>query len=93
MNEKQYEEKLLGLIRQLKDNIISRDEFAKSARVLGKELDKSGPNGYMRIVDFEDEELGWAKYWIEEVDYYGIEHVMDNSFNFINFLDNKGKGV
>jgi hypothetical protein len=93
MNEKQYEEKLLGLIRQLKDNIISRDEFAKSARVLGKELDKSGSNGYMRIVDFEDEELGWAKYWIEEVDYYGIEHVMDNSFNFINFLDNKGKGV
>jgi hypothetical protein len=89
MDTKQYEEKLFELIKQLKEETITRDEFAKSARVLGKEVDKSGPNGYMRIVDFEDEELGLAKYWIEEVDYYGIDHVMDNSFDFIKFLERR----
>lgn len=89
MDTKQYEVKLLLLIKQLKDEAISKDEFAESARILGREVDKSGPNGYMRIVDFEDEELGWAKYWVEEVDYYGIDEVLKNCFNFIKFLDRR----
>lgn len=89
MDAKQYEEKLLDLIMKLKNSELTRGEFAKLARELGREVDKSGHNGYMKISDFGDEELGWAKYWVEEVDYYGIDHIMDKKFNFIKFLDRR----
>lgn len=82
MDIKEYESKLMSLLKQLVDKDIDRVVFIESARKLGKELDKSK---YKSIGDFTNKDLGWAKYWVEETDYYGIDKVFESMFDFVDF--------
>lgn len=86
MNKQDYQKKLLMLIEELKADKIKPQGFIKEAQLLGKELDK---NGYTKISDFEDQDFGWAKYWIEETDYFGVEVVMKSYFDFYKLLKKK----
>lgn len=83
MNEKQFEEALLNVIREFRDKKIDQEVFVQKLKAL------SGQSEPQQIADFQDEELGWAKTCISEIDYYGIDEVMNNMFNFIDFLNRK----
>lgn len=89
MTEVEYEAELLELIKKLKDNKISKETFKKEAQDLGKRLDKV--TLYYGLKEFVDKELGWAKYWIEEMDYYGIDGVLENCFDYFKFLEKRGQ--
>lgn len=80
LNETQFETKLLDLIAKLKTKAISNEEFCKLARDFVYKTEKV-------FHEFEDEELGWAKYWIEETNYYGCEEVMKNKFDFLKLAE------
>lgn len=84
MNEEQYHQKLNLLI---KDHLIQKRDinaFRIKALALGKEFDKEN---YHTINEFKNKQLGWAKYWIEEMKFYGTENVIRNHFDFIEFAN------
>ena len=83
MTEKQFEKELLKLIKKYEEQSVSIEVFVEEARKLADKVE------HKQIADIEDEELGWAMYWIEEIDYYGLEDVMQNRFNFFDFLHSR----
>lgn len=89
MTEKEYKNNLLDLIAEFRANKMSPIDFAKKGQALGEEVDKSGPRGYMAISDFEEEELAWAKYWFEEMNYYGVDEVLKNCFHYFEYFDSQ----
>lgn len=90
MTEIEYKEKLINIIKDFEIKKISSDEFVERAQKLGEEYDKTI---YHAISDFEDKELAWAKYWIEEIDYYGLETVQEKHFNFFEYINQNGKNA
>lgn len=82
IDEKTFEKQLLSIIEKWKNKEISDDEFIEQSQKLIALIPGN-------LETFKDEELGWAKYWIEEIDYYGLETVQKNHFNFFKFLDNR----
>jgi hypothetical protein len=89
MTENEYKTNLLALIAEFRASKMSSIDFAKKGQALGEEVDKSGPRGYMSLSDFEEEELGWAKYWFEEMNYYGIDEVLKNYFHYFEYYDSQ----
>ena len=89
MTEPEYEKNILKLILELKEKHISSTDFYSRARKLGRKFDTFGYRGYMPLSDFKDQELGWAKYFIEEMDYYGIDAVLKNHFDYFKFYEER----
>jgi hypothetical protein len=85
MNIHEYKQSLLLLIEEYSKGALSKVDFISKAKKLGKELDTKG---YSSIDDFDDKDFGWAKYWIEETDFYGIDEVLENKFDFMAFYKN-----
>lgn len=88
MNESDYEKKLLPLIESFLKKDMTPLEFKNFAQIIGKDLDKPQ---YKSIDMFTDKELGWAKYWIEEMDFYGVDEVINNKFDFRKFYRDRLK--
>lgn len=60
IDEKEFRRVLLKLIKSWTDKEITDGEFIKASQ----ELIGNVPQ---QIDTFEDKDLGWAKYWIEEI--------------------------
>ncbi|MCA9381032.1 hypothetical protein KC678_02100 [Candidatus Dojkabacteria bacterium] len=84
MTEKEFEKSLLDLINQLLSKKITPEEFHIHGRALSDEMDKT-----KLWLDFKDEDLGWAKYCIEEMSYYGPDHVINKMFDFEKFYNSR----
>lgn len=82
ITEKEFEKRLLVLIKKWAENKVSDDEFTKQAQ----ELIKHVP---LRLGSFKDEELDWAKYWIDEINYYGLRTVQERHFDFVKFMQER----
>lgn len=85
MEEQEFKKELIRLIKKYRDQEISSARFVNDSQELAH---KASLSGLGQLNDFKDKNLGWAKYWIEEISYYGFEDVTQHHFDFIKFLDN-----
>lgn len=82
MNEQEFKKELLVVIKSYNEAKLNKSQFVLRMEDLAK---KCKPK---RVDEFQDQQLGEAMMWIDEIAYYGIDDVMANKFNFINYFLN-----
>lgn len=86
MDEQEFKQKLLKEITRHKSGQTSEEEFISKLQELSKRVEPK------QISDFEDEEIGWAKTWIDEIPHYGLKEVMQNRFDFFKLIEPRSEG-